>query len=267
MVNGKSRQGSVLAALPATCDGAHAFFSNALEGLSLCEDVAVAAGSSAARAYVAGAAGSLRHALEILLAERGVASHADEIVEFETHRIGTSELIGGSAGWDTALRCTLPDATEATVRALWPTLDPLSGVWLRPDATLPGLWMRGRIEVDKAALRFVDEPERDARPVPQAAQDLGRDLIALKLKTLARTPALSAALELSLISGSWCHVSTGTRWFADDATARSIVRIMGGALPIAPTAMSRLRGVVDREALLLIERAGWRHIPTPGIAH
>jgi hypothetical protein len=143
----------------------------------------------------------------------------------------------------------------------------MEGVWLRPDPKLPGLWTRGRIELAKSGLCFVDEPNRDIRPTPSAIQDLGRDLINLKLEALSRTPALSAAIEITLVSGSWCHLSSGTRWFADGPTARAIVRMMGGAPPVPPATTSRLHGAIDREALLLIERSGWRHIPTPALAH
>jgi hypothetical protein len=41
--------------------------------------------------------------------------------------------------------------------------------------------------------------------------------------------------------------------------------MLGGGLPSTSASFARLRGVIDRAALMEIERAGWRHVPTPSI--
>lgn len=252
-------------AVPTVVSDARGHFSRALVALSLCEDVAVAAGSSTARAYVAGAAGALRHALEALANERGTTWANEGTEAFDMLRVGSSDLIGGPDGWDTALRCRLSGGGEETVRALVPAREVDAGIWLRSDPALPGLWARGSLETTAAGLTFVDDGDREVAAIPRAARDLGRDLLALGLDDFSSTPAFAAAMEVTLVSGSWCHTSSGSRWFADEATARSIVRMMGGTAPIAPANGARLRGVVERQALIAIERAGWRHVPTPTI--
>jgi hypothetical protein len=244
---------------------AEELFARATHALSDCEDVAVVGGSRAARAYLSGAGGAVRHAFAILVAERQAPAHRTPEAGFEIRRVGTSEVVGGRDGWDTVLRCRLPDGSHATVRALWQVGDHLDGVWMRPDGALPGLWTRGRLEEVGGGLCFRDEPERDRSPVPMRARDLGRDLVALGIRDVSSRPAFAAALEVTLASGSWCHLATGSRWFADDAAARAIVRMLGGGLPSTSASFARLRGVIDRAALMEIERAGWRHVPTPSI--
>lgn len=252
-------------ALPTVVSDARGHFSRALVALSLCEDVAVAAGSSTARAYVAGAAGAVRHALAALATERGTRWENGGTEAFDMLRVGSSQLIGGPDGWDTASRCRLPDGGEGTVRALVPASEVEAGIWLRLDPAFPGLWARGSLEITPAGLRFVDDGDREVAAIPRIAHDLGRDLLAQGLDDLSSAPAFAAAMEVTLVSGSWCHAASGSRWFADEPTARSIVRMMGGTAPIAQAHGARLRGVIERQALIAIERAGWRHVPTPTI--
>lgn len=259
----RSPAGEQRIALPVSTPDAEGIFGRALAALSLCADVAVAGGSTAARSYVSGAAGALRHALEILALEGRILECGSVDEEFETRRVGTSELVGGADGWDTTLRCGMPDGSVGTARALWPAPAPEDGIWTRPDGELPGLWTRGRLELSDIGVTFVDEPDRDRRPEPAAIHDLGGDLVRSGLTGLASRPALARALEVTLSSGSWCHAASRSRWFGDDATARAVVRMLGGTSPVEPSTRARLRGLVDREALLAIERAGWRHVPTP----
>ncbi|MGP7795617.1 hypothetical protein [Sphingomonas sp. CLY1604] len=247
----------------ATTDG-FALFSEALTALSRCGDVVNAAADTTARSYVWGAAGALRHAMAFLSRE-GLLTETMPGEEFTTRRVGTSELLGGAQGWDTALRCRLPDGSEGRASALWPIEDAEKGVWLRPDAELPGLWRRGHVRLTEDCIVFDDGAQPDGGALPDGGPDLGRDLMSAGVPSLHRRPAFAVALEITLASGSWCHLDSGRRWFADPHTARSIVRILGATLTIDTATARRLAGVVDREALLLIERQGWRHVPTPSV--
>ncbi|NYD89179.1 hypothetical protein [Sphingomonas melonis] len=239
-------------------------FERAYEAAALCVDLAIAAGSPTARTYALGASGSLRHAAQLLANEGRLGGEMDRS-GFRTLIVGSSELIGDTSGWDTALRCRTIDGREVRATALWAVADPEDGVWMRVDAALANLWCRGRVEVGSESLVFLDEPGREATPTPRSTVDLGRDLIASCGGDLDRRPALAMALEVSLVSGSWCHLATGQRWFADPSTARAIVRLLGGHPVIDAATSVRLAGVVDREALLIIEELGWRHVPTPSI--
>ena len=216
-----------------------------------------------ARIYVAGAAGALRHALGALHAEGRVPAPLADAGDFLMRRVGRSELMGSAMGWDAVNRCVLPDGSEGAVRALRPSADPENAIWLRPDTALPNLWSRGRIVLSSTGAAFVDEPDLDSRPVPGGHPDLGRDLLRSGMSDLSRRPALAAALEVTLASGSWCHLETGARWFADPYTARSLVRALGCSSTIDVETRLRLSMVVERGALAIIEALGWRHLPTP----
>lgn len=244
----------------------HAVFRKAFEAVACCDDVTCAAGSTAARAYAMGAAGSLRHAARLLACADDPATTSVASTGFETRKVGTSELIGGPAGWDTALRCRLADGRHVRAKALWPLTDVEHGIWMRVDAELPNLWCRGRLEVADSGLVFHDDPAGDVKPTARPTADLGRDLLTSGPRDLNLRPASAAALEISLVSGSWYHLATGRRWFADAATARAIVRALGGHVPLDSAMRARLAGIVDRGALVVIERLGWRHMPTPSIA-
>lgn len=240
-----------------------ALFDDAIRALTMCADAAAAAGSVTARTYAWGAAGALRHAL-VALANEGKVVPLGDPSTFDTRRVGGGELVGGAVGWDTVGGCLLPDGGSCTAHALWPATDITKGIWLRSDDTLRGLAVRGRVVEDASgSLHFEDDPTADRWPAPPAAHDLGRDLVRDGPTDINRTPALAAALELALVSGSWCHVDSGKRWFADRAGARAILRMMGSPFTLPEGAAARLNGLVDREALVLVERLGWRHLPTP----
>lgn len=256
------------AALPGRVPDADALFESAMLAIAQCADIATAAGSTASRTYVAGASGALRHAYAILFAEGrvGPSEGAGREVAgagFDVARRGRSEMIGAAGGWDTILRCRLPDGSTGTVRAVAPMKVPESGVWLRPDPGMEGLWRRGIVSSETDGMLFRDDAAAELPPVPHPGPDLARDLVDRCGADLSRTPALAAALEATLVSGSWLHLGTGRRWFSDAASARTLVRMLGGPVAPARDGIGRLRGMLEREAVLMIEGLGWRHVPTP----
>ncbi len=241
-------------------------FDDALRALALCSDAAFACGSVTARVYAAGAAGALRHAL-IALANEGRLRSREDPSTFDVLRFGEGELVGVGGRWDTLRGCAIPGDGRATVHALWPMDDVGEGVWLRMDNAVPGLAVRGRVVDDgDGSPVFRDEPAADRPAAPSVVHDLGRDLMRSAFFDASRTPAFSVALELALAAGSWLHVASGTRWFVDAVGARTIVRMLGSPITIADEGRRRLGGLVDQEALLLIERLGWRQVPTPTMA-
>ena len=248
--------------LPFASDDCASILDEALRTLTLCSDAALACGSVTARVYCAGAAGSLRHALAAL-ANEGRLRSAD-LSTFEVSRLGGGELFGIGGRWDTLRDCVLPGGERGAVRALWPEGRVEDCIWLRGDDAFPGLAVRGRVLLNEGGEPvFKDEPQADRWAAPAVLHDLGRDLVREDLCDISRTPALGVALELALASGSWLHASSGTRWFVDRAGARAIVRMLGSPVAASEDAARRLGGFVDREALLMIESLGWRHLPTP----
>lgn len=251
--------------LPLVPDDCANLFDDALRALALCSDAVLACGSVTARVYAAGAAGALRHALMALANEGRMRPWADPST-FDVSRFGEGELVGIGGRWDTLRGCAVPAGGSATVHALWPVDRVGEGVWLRTDDEMPALVVRGRVADDgRGSPVFHDEPDADRPAAPRVVHDLGRDLVCSASCEVSRTPALAVALELALACGSWLHVASGTRWFVDPAGARTIVRMLGSPVTIADEGRRRLGGFVDREALVLIERLGWRQAPTPTV--
>lgn len=252
---------AIRASLPCPPPDCGPIFEEALRATALCADAATACGSAGARTYAAGAAGALRNALEILGKEGrvGACVRGDD---FDVRQAGSSELVGGRLGWDTVKHCRLPDGGTGTARALWPRTDVTRATWLRSVDTR-GFAVRGRVEENGEWMEFVDHPTLDLPPAPPVRHELGRDLVRAGLGDLSRTPALASALEIALVTGSWLHLASGSRWFTDRAGARAIARMLGSPVTVDDNAHRRLAGLIDRGALLLIERLGWRHLPTP----
>jgi hypothetical protein len=227
--------------------------------LSHCADLLAVAACRPARVYLDGARGAVRHALSAL-SHRYPYLAAGE--DFETSKWGEAEVIGCAGFPDTVLDCVLPDGSRETVRALVPARHPGSAAWLRPMREAPGVWMRGRVAEQDGGPVFVDDPDLELSLAGASGPDLGRDLVWSGLDLTSR-PVLAVSLEVTLAAGSWRHLGTGRRWYADHATARAIIRALGGT----PAAGSLHAGVgfVDYGALVLIERLGWRHWPTPEV--
>lgn len=243
--------------LPAAIDGA-------LSAIARCRDVASRAGCRPARVYLDGAAGNLRQALAELVHRDHRLAHLRP-PEFDSARVGGSEVFAASGCPDTITACRLPGGGSGLVRALAGARDVADVVWVRPDPALPGLHVRGRVTVGADGCRFEDAPDREDRLAVSPMPDLGCDLMASGLDLSGR-PVLAIALEVALATGSWMHLASGRRWFADQPTARAVVRLLGGCCGADPFLIARLGVCVDREVLLLVEALGWRHWPTPASA-
>jgi hypothetical protein len=244
--------------------GASKAFHDALAALAACADVARGAGSSLASTYIAGAGGNLRHAMTALGGICDLATTAD-MGTFDVVRSGKSQLIGTAGRIDTIRDCAMPDGSAGIARALLTAPDPEDGVWLRADAALPGLVVRGTVLATERGMEFSDgAPHRAATPV-RPAPDLACDLVRSAGIDLVGSAADAAAWELTLASGSWVHLETGSRWFADRSTARTVVRLMGGTPALTGWPVHRSVVQVDRDVLLAVEALGWRHWPTPSL--
>jgi hypothetical protein len=228
--------------------------------LAQCADLVAVAACKPARVYLDAARGNVRHALSALVHRH---PHLAMGEDFETSRWGEAEVIGCCGFPDTVLGCVLPDGSRDTVRAIIPARRAERAAWLRPMREAPGVWMRGRVAERDGRPTFVDDVDLELPLAGHAGPDLGRDLVSSGLN-LASRPVLAVSLEVTLAAGSWRHLDTGRRWYADHATARAVVRLLGGA-PAAGGLHSGVGGLVDYGALVLIERLGWRHWPTPGV--
>jgi hypothetical protein len=236
---------------------------NAMSAVAHCSDLVARAGCRPAATYLDGAGGNLRHALDELVHRRPHLAPGAE--DFDLHTVGGSLVLGTAGFPDTITSCSVDGGDLVEVRALIPSRDATATVWVRPTGELPGVHVRGSVTRGEAGLVFEDEQDRDLLSRPSARPDLGRDLASAGLDLSGR-PAASAAMEVTLATGSWVHLASGARWYADHATARAIVRLLGGTPGVAPHQVTRLGICVDRACLLAIERVGWRHWPTPRVA-
>lgn len=204
--------------------------------------------------------GNLRNAMSHLAY---VFPHLCGQPDFEGRRIGESEVIGRAGFADTVVNCKVAYGRD-TVRALVPARTLGSAAWLRPIPDQPGIWMRGRVVESDDGPKFIDDPELELPLACGRGPDLARDLLAAGLCLTGR-PVLAVALEVTLASGSWMHLPTGKRWYADRQTARAVVRLLGGCPAIDAAQSDRLGGCLDHGALAVIEPLGWRQWPTPGL--
>ena len=251
----------IRAALPRVEPGLADVLVGAVASLSHCADLVAAAGCAPATVYLAGAQGNLRRALAELghrwshLAPGGVDG-------FDVRRHGASEVISVGGYPDTVRRCALGDGGVADLRALVHEPQIEACVWMRPTGELGEVHVRGRVVAATDCLRFVEEPDLECTVVAPPPADLGRDIVASGLDLSGRA-TFAAALEVTLVAGSWVHLATDARWYADPATARAVVRLSGGAPGVDVRLATRLGSCVDRGVLCFVETLGWRHWPTP----
>lgn len=251
----------IRASLPRSTPGLADVLADAVASLSHCADVVATAGCAPAVTYVSGAQGAVRRALaELVNRSPHLARDAEE---FDVTRCGASEVIG-VAGYADTIRGCLAGGLRVDVRALVQKRDVERATWMRPTGELEDVHVRGRVELTTEGYRFIEEPDLEFRGGHLPRPDLARDLIASGLD-LAGRPSFAAALEVTLATGSWVHLPTNTRWFADLATARAVVRLAGGSPGVDARLLQRLGTCVDRAVLRLIEGLGWRHWTTPSV--
>lgn len=248
------------AVLPRVSPGACDVFEEAVAMISHCADLASIAGCAPAAAYMAGAGGNVRRALaEIIHRNPGLSKIGDGGFDVET--LGQSEVLSVAGYPDTIRNCLLSTGDYVDVRALIHERSVERSVWMRPTGELPGVQVRGRVKATSKGYLFEDDQSQEEGRKGVRTADLGRDIIAAGLDLSAR-PTFAAALAVSLTTASWVHLATGSRWYADASTARSIVRLIGGAPCVDARLLTRLGVCVDREVLCWIESLGWRHWPT-----
>jgi hypothetical protein len=230
--------------------------------LAHCCDLVSLSACRPALTYLRGAEGNVRNAMAQLLHRH---PHLADGVDFDTTRVGNAEVIGCASFPDTVLNCRMPDGSLGAARAIVPARNVESAAWMRPLPEQPGVWMRGRVVFEANILAFVDDREMELPIATRRGPDLGRDLVGSGLD-LSTRPVLAVAMELTLTSGSWVHLPSGRRWFADRQTARAVVRMLGGSPALDEAQAERMGGCVDAGALSLIEGLGWRYWPTPGLS-
>jgi len=254
----------IRAALPKVSPGLGDVLRDAVAALSHCADLVGEAGCAPAMVYVSGAQGNLRRALaELVHRNAHLAPRAGDGFDVDTS--GSSTVISVAGYPDTIQGCLLDSGGCVDVHALVQERQVERGVWMRRTGELGDVHVRGRVSRTSHGYFFVDEPEFEAGTHQPARSDLGRDIVASGLD-LSRRPTFAAALEVSLATGSWVHLPTNSRWYADSATARAIVRLAAGCPGVDARLIARLGGCVDRDVLRFVETLAWRHWPTPPTA-
>ncbi|MDQ2804360.1 MAG: hypothetical protein M3Y41_17390, partial [Pseudomonadota bacterium] len=210
----------IRAALPRVTPGLADVLDGAVAILSHCADFAAAAGCSPATVYLAGAQGNVRGALAEL-GHRWPHLAAGGTDDFDVHSHGSSEVIGTGGYPDTIRRCALTQGGVADVRALVQQRRVEGCVWMCPTGELEGLHVRGLVEATAEGYRFVEHSDVERAVAARHESDLARDIIASGLD-LSNRATFAAALELTLLAGSWLHLATGSRWYSDPATARAV---------------------------------------------
>tara|TARA_R110000868_G_scaffold411785_1_gene710577 strand:+ start:57850 stop:58629 length:780 start_codon:yes stop_codon:yes gene_type:complete len=248
------------AVLPHVSPGVCDVFEEAVAVISHCADLASAAGCAPAAAYIAGAGGNVRRALAEIV-HRNPSLNETAPGEFDVETFGQSEILSVAGYPDTIRNCHLSNGELVDVRALIHEKSVERSIWMRPTGELLGVQVRGRVKVTSEGFLFEDDQSEESMKKGVRTADLGRDIVASGLDLSAR-PTFAAALAVSLTTASWVHLASGSRWYADAPTARSVVRLIGGAPCVDARLLTRLGVCVDREVLCWIESLGWRHWPT-----
>lgn len=253
----------IRAALPKVSPGLGDILASAIASLSHCADVVAGAGCAPAVTYLSGAQGNIRRAWDELT-HRNPHLAVCIAEGFDVDRAGSSKVLSINGYPDTIQGCLLEAGGAVDVRALVQERQVERCVWMRLTGEIENVHVRGRVELSPEGYRFIDEPDLERTAGRRPGPDLARDLVASGLD-LSHRPNFAAALEITLAAGSWVHLPSAARWFSDPATARAVVRLVGGSPGVDVRLFSRLGTCVDRDVLRFIETLGWRHWPTPSV--